>query len=184
MQLCKLARNKETDICCLNHSSIGFKIKHLAISNVPGKFTKYSGTFEYDPNNVAASKADATIEIASIDTEEIKRDDHLRSADFFDIKNFPQMTFKSKEVHPSGKDSFKVNGDLTIRGITKPVTLDVTYNGEVTDPWGNVKAGFSATTNINRKDFGLTWNKVLETGGLVVGEEVKIAIEVEGKKIA
>ncbi len=167
-----------------DHSEVGFKIRHLAISNVTGKFTEFTGTFSFDPKDVAASKAEAEINIKSVDTAQRKRDDHLKGEDFFSADRFPQMKFVSKAVETSGADSFKVTGDLTIRGITKSVTLDVSYTGSAKDPWGNEKAAFSATTKISRKEFGLTWNKALETGGMVVGDEVTITLEVEGTKVS
>lgn len=165
-----------------DHSSVGFKIKHLAISSVSGRFTEFTGEFAYDPKNVTASKAAATIAIKSISTEAKKRDDHLKSPDFFDETKFPEISFKSTKVQAGAGDAFQVTGDLTIHGVTKSVVLDVTAGGEAKDPWGKERAAFSATTKINRKDFGLTWNKVLETGGLVVGDEVTITLEIEGIK--
>jgi polyisoprenoid-binding protein YceI len=166
-----------------DHSTVGFKIKHLAISTVPGRFTEFSGTFSFDPANIAASKANATIAAKSINTEQKKRDDHLRSPDFFDASQFPEITFKSSTVTEIDKENFKVIGALTIHGVTQSVTLDVTYTGSAKDPWGNDRAAFTATTKLNRKDFGLTWNKLLESGGLLVGEEVSVTIEIEGIKI-
>lgn len=165
-----------------DHSTVGFKVRHLAISSVPGRFATFDGTFSFDPANIKASKADATIALKSVDTNSTKRDEHLRGPDFFDVAKFPSMTFKSKEVEELSKDTFKLIGDLTIRGITKPVSLEVQYQGTVKDPWGNEKAGFTASAKINRRDFGLTWNKVLETGGLVVGDDVAINLEIEGTK--
>lgn len=164
-----------------DHSTVGFKIKHLAISNVLGKFAKFSGNFSYDPSSPATSKVDATIELDSINTDQTKRDDHLRSADFFDTKKFPLMKFVSREVSGNATE-LKVLGDLTIKDVTKPVTLIVQYEGQAKDPWGNDKVAFSATAKINRKDFGLTYNKLLETGALVVGDDVNIMLEVEGNK--
>jgi polyisoprenoid-binding protein YceI len=165
-----------------SHSSIGFKVKHLAISSVPGTFSEFKGTFSYDPANVAASKAEAEITVKSIDTSDAKRDDHLRAADFFDAPKYPTITFKSKKVEGVSASDFKAHGDLTIHGVTKPVVLDVTYGGSAVDPWGKERAAFVATTKINRKDFGLTWSKTLETGSLVVGDEVSITLEIEGIK--
>lgn len=165
-----------------SHSSIGFKVKHLAISSVPGTFSEFKGTFSYDPKNVAASKAEAHIVVKSIDTSDAKRDDHLRAADFFDESKYPTITFKSQKVEGVSESEFKAHGDLTIHGVTKPVVLDVTYGGSAVDPWGKERAAFVATTKINRKDFGLTWSKTLETGSLVVGDEVSITLEIEGIK--
>lgn len=164
------------------HSSIGFKVKHLAISSVPGTFGEFSGTFSYDPANVAASKAEAQITVKSINTADVKRDDHLRSGDFLDTEKFPNITFKSQKVEGVSDSEFKAHGDLTIHGVTKPVVLNITYGGSAVDPWGNHRAAFVASTKINRKDFGLTWSKTLETGSLVVGDDVLITLEIEGIK--
>jgi polyisoprenoid-binding protein YceI len=163
-----------------DHSKVLFKIRHLGISTVTGRFDKFSGSFAFDPKNVQASKVSATIEAVSVNTDVAKRDEHLRSADFFDVAKFPQITFASKEVRDVQGGKFKVAGDLTIHGVTKPVTLDAELIGTVKDPWGNERAGFSASATINRKDFGLTYNKVLEAGGLLIGEEVWISLEIEG----
>ena len=165
------------------HSSVGFKIKHLTISSVTGRFTDFSGTFAYDPADVAASKAEAEIVVTRINTEEVKRDDHLRSPEFFDIVQFPEIKFISTEIRDPSPESFKVTGNLTIHGVTKPIVLDVTFGGIVKDPYGHERAAFSATAKINRRDFGLNYNKALEAGGLLVGEEVTINIEVEGVKL-
>jgi polyisoprenoid-binding protein YceI len=162
-----------------DHTTITFAIKHLVISKVKGSFDNFSGDFDYDAKNVGASKVNTTIQTDSINTAVKKRDDHLKSADFFDVAKFPTITFTSKKVNASGKKA-KIEGDLTIHGVTKPVVLDVEMNGAVKDPWGNNRAGFSAKTKVNRKDFGLTWNKALEAGGFVVGDDVEISIEIEG----
>lgn len=165
-----------------DHTTVGFRIRHLAISTVPGRFTNFEGTFSFDPASIANSKAEAAIKVGSVNTEKTKRDDHLRSPDFFDAQKFPQMNFKTNKISPVSADEFDAIGDLTIKDITKPVTLRVKYEGAAKDPWGNERAGFSASTKINRKDFGLTWNKALETGGLLVGDDVDINLEVEGIK--
>lgn len=162
------------------HSQVLFKVKHLGISNVTGRFNNFTGSFDYDPDNVKASSAEATIEVESVDTDNKERDDHLRSDDFFSAGKHPLMSFKSKGISNVNGESFKLTGDLTINGVTKPVTLDVEVGGVATDPWGATRAAFEASTKINRKDFGLNWNKLLETGGLVVGDEVKITLEIEG----
>jgi polyisoprenoid-binding protein YceI len=166
-----------------SHSEVGFKVRHLAISNVSGAFSSFTGTFSYDPKNVKAASAVAEITVKSINTNDTKRDDHLRAPDFFETERFPTMKFVSKSAESTGENTFKVNGDLTIKGVTKPVVLDVTYEGAAKDPWGKEKAGFTATTKIDRKEFGLTWSKVLETGGLVVGDDVTITLQVEGEKV-
>ncbi len=165
-----------------DHSTVGFKIGHLGISSVSGKFVEFDGEFTYDPEKVDQSKAQASIGVKSIDTRQTKRDDHLRSPDFFDVVKFPEMKFTSTKITDATREGFKLHGDITIRGVTKPIVLDVTSHGTVKDPWGNDRAGFSAVAKLSRKDFGLTWNKVLEAGGLVVGEEVSIEIEIEGIK--
>lgn len=160
------------------HTQIHFTIPHLMVFKVRGNFNEFAGTVEADPASNALSSTQATVQMASIDTRNKKRDDHLRSADFFDVANYPEMTFVSKKVAGSGSD-ITVVGDLTIKGNTREVTLKGGFLGAATDPWGNQRAGFEATGKINRKDFGLTWNKALETGGVVVGEEVEIGLEVE-----
>jgi polyisoprenoid-binding protein YceI len=165
------------------HSEVGFKVRHLAISNVAGKFVDFSGTFSFDPKDVKSSKTEATISVPSITTSNNDRDKHLKGDDFFSADKFPGLKFASKSVTATTDSAFKVAGDLTIRDVTKPVVLDVTYNGSAKDPWGNERAAFSATTKISRADYGLTWNKALETGGVVVGDEVTILIEVEGTKV-
>ncbi len=162
------------------HSNIGFKVRHLMVSNVKGHFDKYSGVIVIDDKDIAKSKVEVTIDTASINTNVQKRDDHLRSADFFDVAKFPTMTFVAKKVANAGKDRLKVTGDLTLHGITREVVLDVEGpTAEIKDPWGNIRRGAVAGTKINRKDFGLVWNKALETGGVVVGDEVTITLEIE-----
>lgn len=163
------------------HSSVGFAVRHMVVSKTRGRFTKFSGTFAFDPENPQASHVAVTIEAASVETHDAQRDGHLKSADFFDAENHKELTFKSKRVEGKGGD-LKVIGDLTIRGTTHEVTLDVEYAGGGKDPWGNERAGFSGKTSINRKDYGLTWNSTLETGGLLVGEKVEIEIDVEAIK--
>jgi polyisoprenoid-binding protein YceI len=160
------------------HSNVEFAIRHLMISTVKGRFADVKGALVLDDADVTRSTVDVTIGVASIDTRVGQRDDHLRSGDFFDAERFPAITFKSRRVQQDG-DGLKVTGDLTIRDVTREVTLDVTPEGRGSDPWGGVRAGFSATTKISREDFGLTWNQVLETGGVAVGKDVKISIEAE-----
>jgi polyisoprenoid-binding protein YceI len=162
------------------HSSAHFKVRHLMIANVKGEFTKVSGTVAFDPANPAAAAVDITIDATSINTREPQRDDHLKSADFLDVANYPTITFKSKKVAAKGNDEYDVIGDLTIRGTTREVTLAVdSVTPEAKDPWGGTRRGASATTTIHRKDFGLVWNMALETGGFMVGEDVHITIDVE-----
>jgi polyisoprenoid-binding protein YceI len=161
------------------HSSAHFSVRHMMVSNVRGQFTKVSGTIKFDSANPANSSVEATIDAASIDTHDPQRDTHLKSDDFFDVGKFPTLTFRSKriEVHIDGG---KVTGDLTMHGVTEEITLDVEGpTPENKDPWGKYRIGLSATTKLSRKDFGLTWNSALETGGVLVGDEVKITIDVE-----
>ena len=165
-----------------DHSSVTFKVRHLGLSSVKGEFKKFSGDFSYDPKDVAASKTTAVISTGSIDTGTEKRDAHLKSADFLDAGKFSEIKFVSKEIKDPTPESFKIVGELTLNGVTKPTVLDVTEAGVATDPWGNERAAFAATTKINRKDFGITWSKALDSGSLVVGEEVSIDLEIEGIK--
>ncbi len=164
------------------HSQVEFSVNHLVVFKVSGSFNDYQGVIEADSASKVLTSAQADIKVASIDTREVKRDGHLLSADFFDAENHPLMTFTSKRVEGSG-DDITVVGDLTIRGTTKEVALKGSFRGENTDPWGNVRAGFSASTVINRHDYGLSWNKALETGGFVVGDEVTISLEIQGIRI-
>jgi polyisoprenoid-binding protein YceI len=161
------------------HSSVEFAVRHLMITTVKGRFTAVSGTVVLDEADPAASTADITVEVASIDTRESQRDAHLRSADFFDVEKFPTLTFRSTGVSGISDDGFKLTGDLTIHGVTRQVTLDVSHEGRVRDPWGGERAGYAATTKIKRSEFGLTWNQLLETGGLAVSDDVKISLDVE-----
>ncbi len=161
------------------HSTANFSIKHMMIAKVHGGFEKISGTLHYDPANLAASKIDVQIEASSINTRETQRDNHLRSADFFNVEKFPLITFKSHQVSGT-KDHLKVAGDLTIHGVTKLVILDVEGpSEEMKDPWGNLKIGVSAKTKIKRKDFGLSWNAALEAGGVLVGDDVEITLDIQ-----
>jgi polyisoprenoid-binding protein YceI len=163
-----------------DHSNLGFSVKHLMVSNVKGSFQKHSGVVDINDKDITKSKVEVSIDTASIATGVQKRDEHLKSADFFDVAKYPTMTFVSKKVARAGKDKLKVTGDLTLHGVTKEVVLAVDGpSQEARDPWGNTRKGATATTKINRKDFGLTWNKALETGGVVVGEEVTITLEIE-----
>ena len=166
-----------------SHSSIGFSVKHMMISTARGVFERFTGTVEADENNPTAAKVDVQIETASVNTRDEKRDGHLRSPDFFNSDEFPYMTFVSKRVEQIDANTGKLIGDLTIRDITREVALDFEYSGMAKSPWGTTSAGFSAETKINRKDWNLTWNVGLETGGLLVGEEVKIHIELELVKV-
>jgi polyisoprenoid-binding protein YceI len=162
------------------HSTVGFNLKHMMIAKVHGSFTKATGKLVYDKANPEKSYAEATIDASSINTNEPQRDTHLKSPDFFDVAQFPTLSFKSTSVASSGSGELKVNGDLTIKGVTKPVTLVVEGpTEELKDPYGNLKIGLSATTKIKRKDFGLTWNAALETGGVLVGDDVNITLDLQ-----
>ena len=162
------------------HASAQFSVKHMMVSNTRGQFSNITGTLELDEKNISKSTVNVEIDASTIDTRNEKRDGHLKSPDFFDVAKHPKMTFKSTKVKSAGKGKLKVTGNLTIRGVTKPVTLDVEGpTAEIKSPWGSFVRGFTATATINRKDFGLTWNKALETGGFVVGNEVKITIDLE-----
>lgn len=162
-----------------DHSTVDFKIRHL-LSKVRGSFNQFEGKFSYEPGKPETWNAEAVIQAASIDTNVPERDKHLRSADFFDVEKYPTLTFKSTKVTDVTESTAKLHGMLTIHGVEKPVVLDVEIHGVETDPWGNVRSAFTATTKVNRKDFGLAWNQALETGKLLVGEEVEITLEVEG----
>ncbi len=167
------------------HSSAHFSVRHLMVSNVRGEFAKVTGKVIYDPKNLKASSVEATIDATSINTHEPKRDNHLKSPDFFDVAKFPTLTFKSKRVEKAGKGKLRVTGDLTIHGVTREVVLDVEGPVPEVKMGPNLKSGASASTTINRKDFGLVWNKALDSGGVVVGDEVKITLEIEmGRKAA
>jgi polyisoprenoid-binding protein YceI len=162
------------------HSVAEFKVKHMMISNVKGQFTGISGTLTLNEEDVTRSRVDATIDAATINTRDAQRDGHLKSADFFDVEKFPALTFRSTGVKRTGDDELAVSGDLAIHGVTRQVVFTVegpTAAGK--DPWGNTRIGLSAVTKINRKDFGLTWNAALETGGILVGDDVTITLDVQ-----
>jgi polyisoprenoid-binding protein YceI len=163
-----------------SHSSFEFKIRHLTVSNVKGTFTKPKAAITIDDQDVTKLKVEVTIDAASVNTGNTMRDDHLRGPDFFDVTKYPEITFVSKKVTKVDPDRLKVTGNLTIRGVSREITMDVEGpTPEVKDPSGNFRRGATATGKINRKDFGLTWNRVLDTGGVVVGDEVTIYVEVE-----
>jgi polyisoprenoid-binding protein YceI len=162
------------------HSAAQFSIRHLAISTVRGGFSKVKGTISFDDKDVSKSSVDVTIDAASVDTREPKRDDDLRSDKFFDVAKYPTMTFKSTKVEQAGPDKLKVTGDLTMHGITKEVVLDVDGpTPAIKDPWGNQRVAANATTKINRQDFGVKWNKALDNGGMMLGDEVTVTLDVE-----
>ncbi len=162
-----------------DHTTVSFKIRHI-LSWVQGNFREFQGSFEYDPEAPDTWKVEATIQAASIDTRVTQRDNHLRSKDFLEVETYPAIIFKSTGVKDMTPSSATLEGLLTIHGVEKPVALNLQIHGVAKDPWGNTRSAFTATTTINRKDFGLTWNEVLETGQVLVGEEVVITLEVEG----
>ena len=164
-----------------SHTTVGFQVRHI-FTQLGGKFGDFAGTIQVDRAKPENSSVEFTIQAKSIDTNEPRRDEHLRSADFFDVANHPTITFKSTSLKANGKDAWLVTGDLSMRGVTKQVTLPVTLLGEGKDPWGNEKMGLETSLTLNRKDYGLVWNKALETGGMLVGEEVKVQIAVEANK--
>jgi polyisoprenoid-binding protein YceI len=167
-----------------SHSGVHFTVRHMVITKVRGAFERWQGTVDFDEQDPASSKVSVRIDAASINTREEKRDAHLRSPDFFDVASHPALTFESTKVEKLDDGAYRVSGDLTIRGVTKPVALEAEYLGSGKDPWGNERIGFQARTTINRKDFGLTWNQALETGGLLVGEKIEIALDVQAVKAA
>ena len=162
-----------------SHSGANFSVKHMMVTNVSGRFSNVKGAVTFDEKNLSKSSIEATVDIETINTNEPKRDAHLKSPDFFDAAKFPQMTFKSTKVYKAGGVT-KADGDLTLHGVTKPVTLTLTeLSGEVKHPMGTIVRGAVATTRISRKDYGLTWNKTIEAGGVVVGDEIAITLEIE-----
>ena len=163
------------------HTTIGFSVRHAMVSKARGSFTDYSGLFTIDGDNLASSTAELTIQVASIETKSADRDAHLKSPDFLDVENFPTLTFVSTAVVAKGDDVI-VTGDLTIHGVTKSVDVTYRFLGLSTDPWGNQKIGFEGSAKISRKDFGLTWNAALETGGVMVGDDIKLNLDVEATK--
>jgi polyisoprenoid-binding protein YceI len=167
------------------HSSAGFSVKHMMVSNVRGEFGKVTGTVNLDDKDITKSTVEAVIDVSTINTREPKRDEHLKSKDFFDVAKYPTITFKSTSVKQAGDGKLEVAGNLTMHGVTKPVTLAVEGPAkEAKDPYGNIKSGATATTKLNRKDFGLSWNAALETGGVAVGEDVAVTIDLELNKKA
>lgn len=162
------------------HSSADFTVRHMMVTNVRGSFGNLSGTINFDPENIGASSVEATIDVATINTGVEDRDNHLRSADFFEVEKYPNITFKSTDVQVTGDNSAKITGDLTIRDVTNPVVLDVDFLGQGGSPFGDTRAGFEATTKIDREAFGLTWNQALETGGVLVGKDIKVSLDIQG----
>ncbi len=161
------------------HSQIQFKVRHMMISTVTGTFDKFRSEVEMTGEDLSTAKVFFEADTASIHTGSADRDNHLRSADFFDVENHPKLTFKATSIENAGDNEWKVKGDLTIRGVTRPITLDMEWNGVNKDPWGNMKAGLVVRGKINRKDYGLNWNAMLETGGVLVSDEVRVECEVQ-----
>ena len=161
------------------HSEIGFKVKHLMFTNVSGNFKTFTASAETDGDNFSNAKIEFSADTDSITTNNEQRDQHLKSADFFDAPSFPKLSFSATKLADKGDGEHELTGDLTLHGVTKPVKLNVEFGGIVKDPWGNIKAGFSLNGKLNRKDFGLNWNAALETGGVMVSEEVKIHAEIQ-----
>jgi len=160
------------------HSEAAFEVRHL-ISKVRGRFADFEGTIEYDEEKPAQSKVNVTIQAASVDTNTPDRDQHLRSDDFFAVEQYPTLTFVSTAITPTGSGAFDVAGNLTMRGVTKPIVIPVSYLGKAQDPWGNEKVAFEGEVKLNRKDFGLNWNAAIEAGGFLVGDEVKVSLSVQ-----
>lgn len=167
-----------------SHTIVEFGIRHLMITTVKGRFGGVEGTIKGNPDDWTDAEVEVKIDAASVDTRNEDRDNHLRSADFFEVEKYPHLTYKSTKVTKTGENSYTIEGELTIRDVTKPVTLEAEYLGKAVDPWGNEKIGFSAKAKVNRKDFGLTWNAPLEAGGFLVGDEVTIELEVQAAKAA
>ncbi|MFJ7725809.1 YceI family protein [Neobacillus sp. NPDC097160] len=164
------------------HSSVDFSVRHMMIANVKGTFNSFNATIEADPADLTTANIEFSVETASVDTRNKDRDGHLVSADFFDVENHPNMTFKSTSIEKTDEGEYNVTGDLTLRGVTKQETFAVIFEGQGKDPWGNEKAGFSAQGTVNRSDYGLVWNAALETGGVLVGDKVKINLQIQAAK--
>ncbi|MBL4953962.1 polyisoprenoid-binding protein [Neobacillus sp. YIM B02564] len=164
------------------HSSVDFSVRHMMIANVKGTFQNFSAEIVADPTDLTTAEIEFTVETASVDTRNKERDAHLVSADFFDVENHPTMTFKATNIVKTDEGEYNVTGDLTLRGVTKQETFTVTFEGSGKDPWGNEKVGFSAEGSINRSDYGLVWNAALETGGVLVGDKVKINLQIQAAK--
>ena len=166
------------------HSSIGVTVRHMVISKVHGQFTKWEGQLVLDTEALETSSVSVRIEVASIDTREAQRDTHLASPDFFDAAKYPQIVFQSSRIEKAGKDALRVHGALTMHGVTREITLDAEYGGRGKDPWGAERAAFTARAKLDRTDFGLKWNQVLEAGGVLVGETIDIALDLQAKRVA
>jgi polyisoprenoid-binding protein YceI len=166
------------------HSGINFSVRHMVVSKVRGRFAKFTGNVALDEGDLTRSTVEATIDASSIDTGTAQRDEHLRSADFFDVEHFPEIRFRSTGIEKLGTERYRLTGELTIRDVSREIALDVEYGGRGKDPWGNERVGFTAKASLDRKDFGLKWNQALETGGVLVSDRVEIELELQAVKAA
>ncbi|MEP9404956.1 YceI family protein [Peribacillus frigoritolerans] len=166
------------------HSAIEFSVKHMMIAKVKGSFNKFEASILANPSDLTTAEIDFTVEVASIDTRNADRDNHLRSADFFDVEKNPTLTFKSTKIVKTDEDEYDVTGNVTLNGVTKEETFSITFEGQGKDPWGNEKAGFSGKGKVKRSDYGLTYNAALETGGVLIGDQITLTIEIEAAKEA
>ncbi|MFJ7685164.1 YceI family protein [Peribacillus butanolivorans] len=166
------------------HSAIEFSVKHMMIAKVKGSFNKFEANISANPSDLTTAEIDFTVDVASIDTRNADRDNHLRSADFFDVEKNPTLTFKSRKIVKTGDDEYDVTGDVTLNGFTNEETFAITFEGQGKDPWGNEKAGFSGKGKVKRSDYGLTYNAALETGGVLIGDQITLTIEIEAAKEA
>ena len=166
------------------HSGINFSVRHMVVSKVRGRFAKFSGHVALDEGDLTRSTVEATIDASSIDTGTAQRDEHLKSADFFDVEHFPQIRFRGTGIERVGTDRYRLRGELTIRDVSREIALDVEYGGRGKDPWGNERVGFTARGALDRKDFGLKWNQALETGGVLVSDRVELELELQAVKAA
>lgn len=161
------------------HSSLEFAVKHMMLATVKGRFAQVDGKVSFAADDLASARVEVSVDVESIDTRNRQRDDHLRSADFFDVANWPKLTFVSRRIEETGEGGYRVVGDLTMRGVTRELSLAATFEGEGQDPWGGTRMAFHATGRLDRREFGLTWNQALEAGGILVGDEVRLSIDVE-----
>jgi len=165
-----------------SHSAVDFSVKHMMISRVKGAFNEFTAEVEADVTDLTTAKINFTIDVNSVDTRSTDRDNHLRSGDFFDVEKYPSITFTSTDIKKVGDDEYELTGDVTIKDVTKQETFKVEYEGSGQDPWGNEKVGFTANGKLNRKEYGLTWNQALETGGVLVGEDIKINLQIQAQQ--
>jgi polyisoprenoid-binding protein YceI len=166
------------------HSEIGFSVRHAMVTTVRGRFTEYDGKLHLDGKEPANSSAEVSIKVTSIDTNQEQRDGHLRTGDFFDAETYPEITFRSTSAEQEDAETYRLSGDLTIKGVSKPVTIDFTYNGSATDPYGNLRVGFEGSTTVSRGEWGLTYNAALEGGGVLIGDKVKLTFDISAIKAA